>query len=180
MTRHSPKRWVAQPSVNGTDDGADALRGDEQRRRPFVAVEDHGRHLRHEGDERRADQDRDDHQRDHPAHVGVRPGEAEAVHQRTPHRPAATGRGLEAHRQHAGDHGEEADRVAPQRSTDAAERDRDPGQRRADDAAEVPLRVREPDGGDEVLAGHQAGQRVLERGEAERADGAGAQRRARR
>ena len=152
MTTPQPEAVGQPPERERADHGADALGGDEHRRRSLVAVEDHGGHLRDERDERRADQDRHDHQRDHPAHVGVRPGEAEAVAQRAPHRPG--GRRSTAPRRTASTHPITARKLIALHHSAAPMppmRDGDAGQRRADDATEVPLGVGEPDGGDEVL-----------------------------
>ena len=77
------------------------------------------------------------------------------------------------HERDGNDHGEETDRVAPERCPDATHRNGHCCQRGADDPAEVPLRIRKTDSRDEVLARDQVGQRRLERGKGERADAAG-------
>ena len=84
-------------------------------------------------------------------------GEAKAVGQRAEDRAAVAVAMRHLHERHGDDHGEEAERVAPQRRADAADGDRDRRKRRADDPAEVPLRIRQADAGDEVLASTRSG-----------------------
>ena len=154
-------------------DRADALRGDEQRRRALIAAEDVRGELRDEGDEGRTHTDHDRHHADHAAHRRVRSGEAGAIGERSEDR-AVDRRPLgEADLRHGEDDGEEAERVDPQGQADAAERDRQPGNGRSDDATQVPLRVGQAHCGDEVLASNQFREGDLERGKDERVDRAG-------
>ena len=66
------------------------------------------------------------------------------------------------------DHREEARGVDAERPRVAADADDEPGERGADDPAEVPLRGRQRDRADEVLRGHEVGQHRLVGGEADR------------
>ena len=86
----------------------------------------------------------------------------------------ATRRWREAQGRDRGDHREEAQGVDRERPLEAADVDHDAGERRADDAPEVPLRRAERDGAGELLPRDEVGHERLVRREAE---GAGATRR---
>ena len=91
-------------------------------------LQDVGRHLRDEGDERRRDPDGQDHHDQHAAHGGMGDGEAQAVGKGPEDRAAIAVAVRHLDERDGDDDGEEAECVAPQRRADAADGDGDRAQ----------------------------------------------------